>query len=593
MVKCLEYFDEIDYPPQFPYRKLPGQFGLGTLSNAYTMQKRRVGGRARFLFDRWADPKGYEADLKAIWQEEPGKASLYYLYALWGILEYPPGDPPGVGPTELVEAGERLDPGNGWFRISRVAGLLKKTERDPESIDEAMEELEKASEMPRWDDYRADLWKMKSEEQPTPEDFPDQVASVITFASAGGVLFSDDVPGFIREWVRKSVADPGTDRLNETANRFDDLVRKWGRIECGYSGRQLQRLLVENGADELSLAASAKGDAAKVRRYDDLSAATKRAAGEEDSEDISMRMGNLERHMPESQRDHHLFKSLGRDEAVDVAPGRMAEYAMWERLTMRGVAGVLALLVAALALAPWYLAPRTAVLAVRMGDLLNSWDRVGVALAAAGIPVAVYLGSTRLLPVARAECIGEGRFQMMVCQALGVVLGGLFLGWGVTRLKLKTSGGALGFGRGFFTMDIVVGAILMVAMPLAGWIPGALMHYQLMHPGSDHRLAEYAFEALTLLAGMWLGFRAIRLCFAPAGRRLQAAVVARACAPAMGVTMTLAVVWIFALHAEERRWVKQMSFGSIHWAGTGLVSPGHLARAEAIREALVQMSKTD
>jgi hypothetical protein len=260
--------------------------------------------------------------------------------------------------------------------------------------------------------------------------------------------------------------------------------------------------------------------------------------------------------------------------------GRMAEYAMWERISFHFAAILLALLGGILLLVPRFAVQDAGLLPVRLTGLLKGRDRALIILAGSLIPMAVYFGCTRLLP-GREEYISLWKFLLMLSQAFGMIWAMLFGSAALARWLLIRRGAALGFRLGHLRMDLLFAVMVLALIPAACFTP------RVLEPLNQEPYEGGVASLIMALPLLWAGFRVYGWSAVPPAQRLLHAALMRACAPAICTGAVLATAAIFALHAWESRLVATWTAGSALTPELLSATPAQQQRAEEIRQAIL------
>ncbi|MDB6077619.1 MAG: hypothetical protein JWO82_1366 [Akkermansiaceae bacterium] len=589
----MQFFSE-DKPPPLFFRQSgdPAEEWNHLMNAIHAKQRARMSWENRSLVGTPLGDDAYLGKWKAAWLEEPDNPALYFRWAVlhanrnFNQVTGPDGD---AWPADFVETGEKLDPGNGWFRYCHAAGLAKLAfdrstgpaakagVADPDKMREALAELDRASSMPRWEDYRAALFRRETEAWPKAADLPDQLISTLAF---GGRLSSLDQSASeeLREALRISLEttaeDPDPAILDKAAVAFRDLRTRWAKLHTGYGGREKQRQMTEDAAAILASAYLEKGEKDQAASYSQLAEEMGELAGPAPFD------YHLQSHLAQVATKLWKLMPSARDE-LEMRAGRMGEYAMWERLMFRAIAALLAVVgMGLLLLLRW---GRQGGLAARLRDALTVRERVAILLVGCGLPAAVYFGGTRFVPVAQAESISVWASFLMLSQAAGMLMAMFLITVGLGRWLLVGRVAVLGFRKGNATVDLVFTAFCLAWIPLAAcvqWIVAKLV----LEPVWSGMVAGL----IVLLPALWLGWRSVLFWWAGPEKRVHQTALLGLCVPVVGTGAIMALLAAWAIHAEERRWVREMRVGAVHSLENGLISPRQVERAEEIRQSMLR-----
>lgn len=584
------WWSSVTQEEDLPCLELPGVDGESIQSAMMADQEARMPA-ARFLINPY--PRDRTETLRrwrALWDASPQDPALFFVYSMAYLKEK------AVLPPDFVTTGERLDPGNGWFRFCSVAvsmdealerdnsrGGLPYTITDQAKLNALIEDLERASAMPKWEDYRQRLFQMASVEWPVPDDLPDQVFSHLTF-QAIPMAMEEHPLNLLRMalqiWLGEAEKSADPQDLTAAAVRFDALCRHWCDCEGGYTAREWQRMAARKGAEVLAAAYWARRDPANQAKYNGIAAALFAVAPQGYQWTYHAQAGILAR---SNSAAFDRPRGIAPDE---LRPGRLAEYVMWERMFFQGAAGAMALLALGCLFLPRLERKRVGLLPLRLGGFLSVRDRLLACLIGIGIPVAVYLLTRNGSVGGREIFLSQNRCVMLLCQVAGLfvsaaLLMGSSLGWSLGR-----KAAAVGFQQRRTGISVAMAMSGLLSIPIAGWLPGEFTRQKLEGP--------YAYWCAGLLAALplvWLLIRAAGCFLSPPERRRRRLVIARSCAPLFGVMGLLSLVAVGRLHSSERALVRQMDFESVRSPDHGRISTAHLEKADQIRSVMEQQFK--
>ena len=423
---------------------------------------------------------------RRVWDRHPRDPAHYFASALAHHKEL------GAWPEHFVGNGEELDPGNGWFRLVAGASQAKasigeppapkitKAERlaarekglpppqtpkpskpkrqviDPVGFQQGWESLEVALAMPRWHDYRSELNAIRLAAVPPPDDFA---------AWSRGLYFSIFQPeDNMSDWLElrsyheglRLAADEATKAGDsERLAALDALQRKFVRkLGIALRSQLMEAIMVRatalSGGRTLEKAWTEAGDASKAKRWKDLTTAidpnlkpdlppTPEMLGENRGSNVvvSGLIDMTSYRTPES--------ALLTD--ADLRGGRLAEYAVYERLMMHGIALLLLLALGFLLLTPHLHRKEIGPLGSRLAGLLDTRDRLRILAIGVILPATVYLLSTRLPWLGtRDASISAIGFFLWIGQSVAFVVSVLLGTLQATRRQLGRRGAVLSLG---------------------------------------------------------------------------------------------------------------------------------------------------
>ena len=533
-----------------------------------------------------------------VWEKHPEDPAHYFAYAMSHRKEL------GKWPTDFIATGDKLDPDNGWFRLldgsqkmkssigeppiprvtkadrlaAREKGLPppstpkpskpKRVVIDPGAFQQGWQLLEEALAKPRWDDYKRRLDAVRLVATPPPDDFA---------AWSRGQFLSifqpeDTAPNWIevrgyhegfRLAAEEASKEGDTTRLEALDALLRKLVRKLGTadhndlIDC-----LIIRVTAISGARVLEKAWTEVGNPSKASQWKTFA----------DSIDPKLKPD------PPAPADA-LNDNVGSNFVVgvmtisttrrspdsapvteaDLRPGRLAEYAVYERLMMHGMALLLLSALGFLLIVPFFQRKALGILPQRLAGLLESRDLLIILSAGVLLPSVVYLISTRLpLLGARDLSISQMGFFLWIAQstafAVSIVLGTLQ----ATRSRLGRRGKVLAlgwvgpdFGRFCFLEALMV-------MPLAGIL------LRVMRPWPEALpTATVILWCLLAFPIVWMLIQAIGCFNGPAARKLHRSVLIHAAAPFIAIALILPALAIPWVHAEEKAWTREIRFESL------------------------------
>lgn len=571
---------------------LPGsQIFDDSWNAAYVMKKLPPSGASLII----GAPNETDPVLKwqRVWESHPQDPAHFCAYSLAYRRAHP------QWPTDLVATGERLDPGNGWFRLMAATETLKasigdappppritKQERldarakgqpppqrpvvskpvriviDPVTFDRGWRELDAALAMPRWDNQRRRLDAIRAEPWPAAIDFSEFCAGqLLTYSQPEDVTSSWINLKILAEAFEKA-ADQGDKeilealeiRLKKTAQRLgsgsDDTVRSL-----------MTRSITRSGALALSKAWARIGEADRSKTWKDFADSTdpKRistppapvdALTENRGSDLMSRNAELiPRRSPESAPVTE----------ADLRGGRLAEYAMYERLMLHLTALLFTIALGFLLLAPLRDRRAVGLLPSRLVELLDNRDRLLIFAYGVALPMAVYFLSTHPPGlITRRFGITEQGFFLWLAQSVALVVAVLLGTLQSARRQLGRRGKILALGWVGPDPGRLCFAAALLTMPLGAILPGWMEHNDTIE------MAGYA-TAIGLVGFplLWLLWQACGSINGSLARRLHRSVLMDAAAPFVAIALTIIAIAIPCVYASEKTWTKEIRYEAL------------------------------
>ncbi|MCW1926086.1 hypothetical protein OKA05_26235 [Luteolibacter arcticus] len=536
---------------------------------------------------------------KRVWERHPRDPAHYYAYALAHRKEL------GNWPENFVETGEELDPGNGWFRLLAGASEVKsavgepppppritRAERlaarekglpppstpkpskpqrqviDPAGFQKGWRLLEEALSMPRWDDYGKRLDSIRLAAVPPPDDFA---------AWSRGIYFSILQPeDTAANWVElKSyhegfgLAATGASKAadSERLASLDDLLRRFVRRLGTVSRTQLiDSLMVRatalSGGRAMEKTWSEIGDPSKAKRWKDFTGAIDPKLKPDPTpapDALSKNLGSNFVVQGMAFSSSRRSPDSAKVSETDLRGGRLAEYAVYERLMMHGMAVLLLLALGFLFIASFIQRKEVGLLDARIAGLLDHRDRLAILTVGVILPAIVYLFSTRMPWLGfRDESISEIGFMLWIAQSVAFAVSVLLGTLQVARQRLGRRGALLALGWVGPDPGRLCFPAALAIMPLASIVP------RVMGPWPD------ALAMAAVMLGCLLGFPLIWLiiqavgCFnGPQARKLHRSVLMSAAHPFIAIAIILPCLAILWVHAEEKAWTREIRFESL------------------------------
>ncbi|MEK7950528.1 hypothetical protein [Luteolibacter soli] len=535
---------------------------------------------------------------RRVWDRNPHDPAHYFAYALAHRKEL------GTWPENFVETGEELDPSNGWFRLIAGASQSKtsvgeppapkitRAERlaarekglpppqtpkptkpqrqviDPVGFQQGWQSLNDALSMPRWHDYRSELNAIRVAAVPPPDDFA---------AWSRGMYFSifqpeDNMPDWLElksyhEGLRLAAEEVSKAGDSERLAALDALQRKFvHKLGTTLRSELMEPIMIRatalSGGRTLEKAWTAIGDASRAKRWKDFAEAIDPKLNPKFSPTPEMLGENRGSNMV-IQGLIYMTSYQSPESALpteaDLRGGRLAEYAVYERLMMHGIALLLLLALGFLLLTPLLQRKEIGPLGSRLAGLLDNRDRLLILTIGVILPTVVYLLSTRLPWLgARDISISAIGFFLWIGQSVAFVVSVLLGTLQATRRRLGRRGAVLSLGWVGPDPGRLSFPAALAIMPLAAILP-LCMHWW------PNALAMAAIAAGCLLAFplVWLVVQAGGCFNGPQARKLHRSVLLHAVRPFIAIALILPALAIPWVHAEERAWTREIRFESL------------------------------
>ena len=524
------------------------------------------------------DPRRWEA----VWKARPEDPAHFYAYVLAYRRSW------YKWPEDWVATAERLDPGNGWFglinacsRVGQVIEPEKKPARDrtrgappipgePARVkDEAalaslLTEMDGALAKTAFNDHRLRLHALRMGTWPPPVDYPEQILSIqfrdqhpehLDFDSGSlyqlSLLFQGAALHFANAGRRKDL-----DALAARYERIFQALCGGDRLDL-HQGRALWRVAIK-GAKALENAYGILGDPAAAERFRNfaeapghavkLSPTTPRGSYTDE------RVSSLAEHWTAGQ-----LPGVSPFTESELRGGRLAEYAMAERVLVHVLAALLSCLLGLLLFTAHHPRPELRRLADRLLQLLTYRDWLWIITLGVVMPITLYLLLQRLpWPGFRSRTIDEDRVSVMALQLAGLCLSLLLCTVEATRWRLAKRAWILGFGWRLLDAGPPFALFALSSIPFMSAVPKLAEV-----PGMDNDWLEAAVATALGLPLLWAIAILVSCYLKRSPRRLHRLILLRACTPVMALALVLAVISIFALHAEEKKWTARIEFESV------------------------------
>ena len=508
---------------------------------------------------------------RPLWDGEPNNRACLAQYASAYFQDHKQLSP------EILAAAERLDPDNGWFPVLAAAGLAdgaaEKKRLSPaeakegktpvwiihheENLQQALAELHRAAAMPRFTSYHMELLRQRVPLLPPPTDIVSGISlwdyiswqdettfrflPLVQPLSAGTQMCAarNDVAGFRRivhdwQWLASSIVN---DRI-------------W------LIDTQLARAIVDAPLADFRDAARSLGLDAEASRFEVLKE-TLWAEKEARNQGLHLQpvvalaetRGSLLASMavPAMARAAHCPPGLS---ASDLAPGRYADHALFDRLAAIASWAGLGLCAGFAALHRFRHGPLVRALSARLLDLLHPSDWIWLLVGGVVAPFLWHLAITRLTPLGTREwTLNYTGFVSTAGQSASLLVMMVILPVLMARWRLAKRASLLG---------------LTTRMPWPGWSASAaavaaLPVYGAMSTDAGPASQHFAVigEVLIGSAILWLMVGFSRSVFGWRHHALRRAVLARILLPAWFCGMLVFALAIPAHYAEERHWSQQ------------------------------------
>ena len=563
----------------------------------YRYGKSRLGDESTFIVlgDGTQDQEGRQ--WKPVWDSHSKSPAHYMAYSL--ALAYKAEE--SALPEDFVETGERLDPDNGMFRLMNAATRLKhsigeepdrrtRVERiadrnrrkslpsqrfrikpkkpkrivlDEAAFSGAWRDLEESLIMPKLSDYRAELNHIRESEFPTPVDFTDVcVFQMMAYAqpedSAAPWIVMKNIEEAFSLAAEKAAKSGNLEQLKSIDEMFRRAVRRLAESSSGLMPSFITRIVARKGASGLATAWHQAENHERAAQLEKFAA------------DL-----DLKRHPAPAAAPDALTESRGSNLALQGAAylktrnpssapvtedqlrgGRLAEYAMYERLMAHGMAALFCIILLFLLGAT----PRKlGKLPARLSGLITAQDRLLIGLIGVALPVAFYLLATRSSFLSSKDFnLSHDRFLMWLiqCVALITAITGsvlLTMRWRLSMRAAILPNQSAGSGLGRFCLPMTL--ITLIAAPL---LPPLIKNSPLPE---DLTLA--CFGVVLCLPLFWMITVAIGCFKCAPEQRLQRAIEIHTARPFIAFAVLLSLLAIPALHHEEKYWTSKVDYESL------------------------------
>jgi hypothetical protein len=517
---------------------------------------------------------------KAVWDAHPGDPAHFMAYAdeVRAVT--------GRWHVDLVETGEKLDPGNGWFRLLGAAACIKDAVepavrgrsskagapaapagplvKDPAVLAGILSELERVVSLPRLDDYQRRLNAERLRAWPAPVDYPDQVLSMhfrsehpeVRMAWPFELRSLGDLFSAAADQAATSGDKPSLDRIAALFQKTFTLLA--GNPELRYPGRMAGAEIVE-GSWGLSSAYARLGDSSKALAFTTL------------ADGLDPRKARRVSPPPDALtegRGSRIASNIGYYSGLpgttpvserELRGARLAEYAMAERFLFHGVTLFFGLALAVVLLLALRHSESSGLLGARLAGLLTGFDWLVIALSGIALPGLIHVGLVHG-PWSRSRdfMIVEWRFSIMVVQLSALWVAVILCTVQAIRWRLGRRGAVLALGWHGFDPGWWLVPMSLSAIPVAEYLPAMFEKWSV---DEDWMIA--ALWLPVVLPFAWLIVLATGHLWGSVERRLHRAIVLRALAPLMALAMILAAMAIPLLHRVEKGWTRQIDFDAV------------------------------
>ncbi len=528
---------------------------------------------------------GVSARAKALWDYEPDNAAYYAEYAMAYLEEF------AVLPVDFIQMGDKLDPGNAWYRVMAASVLSKdvvakkkipytrsrrgrgwrkkKTPKaspspppvkklpewevhDEVKYNEALRLLHEAAALPRFDSYSETMLKKRIAILPSGGDYATRISNVAYLAMTRitsleyqrlGKVVLTEVQRCGREKDRDSLEKCiaswetlGQGMVNDSVNLVDILVaRTWLSSYLPY---------FRDASMACGMELESKRYAELNKKFKDYKDRLNKRMAKPDREEWTMKAGVLYAlSIPTISRQVDDSSSVGK---MDLKPGRMADHAFLGRLLSGSACWMFALV----ALGVFADSFRNGAIVRKLsGSLMGVLDaRDWLWIFGGGVlgSFIYYFAINEFSPwsARHYSLISNGIWyalgQYLSLLVLILVLPSLIIRWRLNRVLPM-----LGLSVGRLSIAAVLCAL--VAMPAFG----------MAMVWGDSRYAKWSLYGLSFLLAMALLLLLVNfiLLFWGKQKSLRRVLCARSVIPAYLFAAFLFTLCMPLYHAEEKYWV--------------------------------------
>jgi|GEM_PF-3788962 len=496
-------------------------------------------GEAEFL-DRW----------QPFWDQHPDDPAVFAER----MRVLTPFDPAQRAAT-LAEAG-RVDPGNGYYHylaaIEASAGAVvyraTPTVHNRAAFDQAWGDLTEAAEAPFLNSRQDALLTRRTENWPPAADYP-QLAADLTWAMSIG-------PSGVLEnrgsFYLPKLIEVRTEELRVAGQREDlkRLCHQWRVLLERIYGQPESMGDTRWGEHFVSITAPALEQACRELGLGDEEAFFQSAGS---------RIGRPS-YTAGPSRGSRISDWMRWDfPMLDLAPARLAEYAMFEAHFL-GLAVLAVLLILALVAAiRGFAGQETERLPARLAGALRPVDHLFAIVVGIGLPLAVLLVTWKTPALQPSdEAIGpEQAGALLLKLASFVVSVPLLLTWVLSR-RLAARAAPLGFAP-LAPLALPFLALLAIAASAVACLLARL--HDIPHVGNDDQPWWAAFAMLGCIVLVWIG--ALSMLAFGGQRRLPVLTLMRSITPALLLTALVLAGLAFEARTRERTWVARFDLASV------------------------------
>ena len=519
---------------------------------------------------------------EAVWKAHPEDPAHFYTYVLAYRGSW------YKWPENWSATGEKLDPDNGWFALidacSRIGDIIEPATKaskrgwgskavvtpakparvkDEAALKVILAEIDHALALPAWNDFRPRLSALRMSAWPAPVDCSEQILSL----------------HFRREWPESGTLDlaqlshlrllfegaglhfantGNRQELDALAARYLEIFRTMAKQDEIDLMQWLFALNAMDAAGGIEAAYNAIGDsieAAKFRDFRNAGSRIRAAKRSLPASPVTMEQGSsLAQYWGIGPSANMISLT-----AQELHGGRLAEYAMAERVLVHVLAALLSCLLGLLLFTAHHPRPELRRLADRLLQLLTYRDWLWIITLGVVMPITLYLLLQRLpWPGFRSRTIDEDRVSVMALQLAGLCLSLLLCTVEATRWRLAKRAWILGFGWRLLDAGPASALFALSSIPFMSAVPKLAEV-----PGMDNDWLEAAVATALGLPLLWAIAILVSCYLKRSSRRLHRLILLRACTPVIALALALSIISIFAIHAEEKKWTARIEFESV------------------------------
>jgi hypothetical protein len=526
------------------------------------------------------DPRRWEA----VWKAYPEDPAHFYAY----VLAYRRSRE--KWPEDWVATGERLDPGNGWFALidacSRISSIIEPEKkpvrgrrrgapvitpgeparvRDEAALASLLADMDRALAMPVINDHRPRLHALRMASWPPPADYPEQILSALFMRQHPEDLSFDSAGLYQLPLLFQGAALHFANAGNRT--ELDALAVRYERLFqalCSQDQLDLDQGIAlwraaARGAKAIGNAYGIVGDPDAAARFKSFEEAPARAA--------SRSTPTAPRASYSDERASNLGEGWTAGRLLGVSPfteselrgGRLAEYALAERVLMHGLAALLCCMLGLILFTAHHPRPEFRRLADRLLQLLAWRDWLWILVLGAILPVTFYLLLQRLpWPGFRNHTMERSQVLLMALQLAGLALSLLLCTVEATRWRLAKRAWVVGFGWRLLDAGPAFALFALGSMPFMAAVPKLADI-----PDMDGDWIEAAIATALGLPAFWALMILVACYLKRSPRRLHRLVLLRVCTPVIALALAFSILSIFVIHAEEKKWTSRIEFESV------------------------------